>query len=415
MLKRLVTILFALLTCGGLAAQEPTDAPADEAQRLEQMQADMQRDDYIAVSIVTASPGQPVYSAAGHAALRMTCPQHGIDYCYEFDNIVSPQLMADFLLGRMQGLFVRRQTADFIDRYRQEGRGITGLPLNLTADEDIRLWQVLDYCADSVGLQPFDMMSHQCVSTMVGAVKEAIANARISYHGTPKALHGTYRGTFPLMFKRAPWAAFVWNLLMGTGFDTEPPHELLLFPTVLIDEWQRATIVGTDGAERPLAAGAPYVLLTAAIIDKPAAVTPTLLFAILLAVAIVVTLWEWRRGPLPAGRLLDGVLLSGVTLVGLLLAYLIVFSHHAATSWNWLFPVFSPLPALVWLLRRRCPAACRRFWAVATLVLLAYCLLTPVIPQMQHGGMLLLLLTLAVRTSTIYHNIIKSHLKPSTT
>jgi len=245
-------------------------------------------------------------------------------------------------------------------------------------------------------------------------VKEAIANARISYHGTPEALHGTYRGTFPLMFKRAPWAAFVWNLLMGTGFDTEPPHELLLFPTVLIDEWQRATIVGTDGAERPLAAGAPYVLLTAAIIDKPAAVTPTLLFAILLAVAIVVTLWEWRRGPLPAGRLLDGVLLSSVTLVGLLLAYLIVFSHHAATSWNWLFPVFSPLPALVWLLRRRCPAACRRFWAVATLVLLAYCLLTPVIPQMQHGGMLLLLLTLAVRTSTVYHNIIKSHLKPST-
>lgn len=394
-------IIAILLSIGQLTFGQIDDngVTVDDSLHIRQMMADMERDDYVNVSLLTATPGKHVYSASGHAALRMECPQHSVDYCYEFDNIVSIDVLLYFLRGKLEGLFVRQETSDFVERYRREGRGVTALRLNLTPDEDIRLWQYLDFSTDSIHRWKFDFMDSNCASMVVRAVKGAI-DGNIVYRDTPDELNGTFRGTFPLIFKNAPWASFVWNLLMGTGFDSPPSSfEQLLFPKAMTDEWARATIVSPTGEERQLAVAPPIMLLEPVIADESSPFTPVVCFGLLLIVAVPVTILELRSVVVWPARVLDALLLVGVTLLGLLLSYLIFFSDHSASAWNWMFVVFSPLPAIVCLLGRRSPLVRQRFWLLATLVLVAFCLLTPFIPQMQHGAMPLLLLALAVRTA----------------
>ena len=37
-------------------------------------------EDFVIASVCVASPGDDVYSALGHACLRMQCPTYGLDY-----------------------------------------------------------------------------------------------------------------------------------------------------------------------------------------------------------------------------------------------------------------------------------------------------------------------------------------------
>jgi hypothetical protein len=370
---------------------------AEPIDSLERMQQRMQQDDYVSASLLVATPGEEIYSAAGHAALRMECPSQGVDYCYEFDNLVDLTHILDYVNGNMVALYKRLYTHDFIDRYTQEGRGIESLRLNLRPMQEIALWQYLDYQTDSVGLRSFDFLSNNCASVVVEAVSHSIAPEQIVYRDVHERLCGTHREVFPYIFKNAPWAEFCWNIIMGTDFDTYYPMETRLFPVSILDEWKKATIRDAQGVERPLCADGAQTLLPAKVIDQPSAVTPTLLFALLLVLAIVVTVVEWRKGYGWWSRCIDVVLMTIETTLGLIIAFMLVFSHQVATSWNWLIIVFSPLPLLLWLLLRK-RAIHRRLYFLYTLVLITYCVLTPLIPQMQYASMPLLLLAMAVRT-----------------
>lgn len=93
--------------------------------------AGSQRDDFVTVSLLLASPGNKVYSVFGHCGLRMQCPSQHLDYVYTFEMENGVAGYAKFFAGQAKAGFAAVPTSQYLSTYAHEGRGITAYTLNL--------------------------------------------------------------------------------------------------------------------------------------------------------------------------------------------------------------------------------------------------------------------------------------------
>ena len=251
---------------------------------IEKIRREMLSMDYINVSVIIAAPGHELYSAAGHAALRMECPSKQVDYCYEFDTEVNINEMIDYVNGDMKASLHRLYTSSFIKRYKEQNRGIRGIQLNLNPKQKSYLWSILDKEADSGNKHNFDFMSNNCSSVVRMFVESAIDEDIIQYGNVDGRLTGTFRETIPYVFESSEWAQLFWNIMMGTGFDNNPGFKKLLFPSALLKEWSKASIVTKDGEKKNLVIK-EYSLLE----DKStkSIFSPLLLFSVFLFICLI--------------------------------------------------------------------------------------------------------------------------------
>lgn len=132
-MTRFLTILLSLFLTLTLQAQ---DEQKDSAE------ASLPTDVYAYYVVVT--PGNTVASLFGHAAIRMSCPSAGLDYCFTIKTPEIKDELFDILFGHLRVGLVPEETAMFRDDYTKQGRGVTEYQLNLTLDEARQLWKALD-------------------------------------------------------------------------------------------------------------------------------------------------------------------------------------------------------------------------------------------------------------------------------
>jgi hypothetical protein len=408
-MKILRTLILAILTAATTltagaqteaGAQTPASADAINTAAMkahnDSLTAAAASPDYIQVSLLVATPGLEVYSTFGHAAIRMQCPSKGVDKCFEFASLVNVSSTLEFIKGTMEGMFMRLYTKDYIDRYRKEGRGVTELKLNLTPEEKVNLWRLADQQCNPDNSWRFDYMVNYCSYMAAWLVESSLDGATITLHDPMPEILGTHREAFRSYQKVSPWSFQFWNMLMGTFGDEPTEPKSLLYPVFITDTWKKSTITDREGNERPLVTS-EKVLTKATRIDKPVQPTPLTVMIVLLVLAIGVSIVEWRKGYNIACRITDTVLFAVQFLVGLLITYLLVFSHQVATEWNWLIIAFNPLPLLLWICLRRKPVM-RRLYRLFTVVVVAFALCTPFMPQLLFSQLYVLLAAFAVRT-----------------
>ena len=105
-----------------------------------------QTDGFVTASVLVASPGEEGYSTLGHCALRMECPVYGLDYCFSFEmntGTAATDYLA-FFSGQSPAGFVAMETPVYLQRFKDEGRGIVQYTLNLTPRQKQELWRRLD-------------------------------------------------------------------------------------------------------------------------------------------------------------------------------------------------------------------------------------------------------------------------------
>lgn len=132
-MTRFYTILLSLFLALTLQAQD---------EQKDSIEASLPTDVYAYFVVVT--PGEKMTSVLGHAAVRMSCPSAGLDYCF---TIKTPEIKDEalaMLFGHMRIGVVPEETEAFRQDYIQEGRGITEYRLNLTLEETRQLWKLLD-------------------------------------------------------------------------------------------------------------------------------------------------------------------------------------------------------------------------------------------------------------------------------
>ena len=100
---------------------------------------------HIRVSLLTCSPGDEIYSAFGHSALRITDSSSISDIVFNYGtfNFDEPDFYTNFLKGKLLYYVSTMYFADFKEEYQSTNRSITEQVLNLSAGEKIALEKFL--------------------------------------------------------------------------------------------------------------------------------------------------------------------------------------------------------------------------------------------------------------------------------
>ncbi len=401
-----VGLLFPLLSWAG----EQSPAAVDTAALL--------RDDYIRASLLIAEPSHEVYSLFGHCALRLECPSAQMDYCFTFETSTDTKGILDFVRGTARGGFMASQTDHYLSVYQAAGRGVTQYELNLTPEEKLRLWKIVDDELSSGFLRHYDYLHTHCTSMIVALVQQA-SREPIIYNDLPAELRGSFRDVL-FTTSHYPWSTFFWQTVMGPAADATEPLEHKFVPVLLPEVWRRAGIIrptpptahpqqtnpspslgrGDNAASRsnltPLSLGEGSGVR----LSFP---TPSLFFSLLLLLTVGITMGQhyagWQRLP----RILDITLLTVHLLISMALLWLVTCSRLEGTQWNWYLLAFNPLPEMAGVLTRRWNTVGRcTLW-----LLLLVLLLTPCIPQLDFPHALFIG-SFAVRLAAVSF-IIKTH------
>lgn len=92
------------------------------------------------ISILTCAPGEDVYTAWGHTAIRIVDSSNQTDIVYNFGtfDFNTPNFLAEFVKGNLQYFLSTEYFQNFLLQYQFEGRSIKEQVLELTDAEKIK-------------------------------------------------------------------------------------------------------------------------------------------------------------------------------------------------------------------------------------------------------------------------------------
>ena len=319
-MTRFYTILLSLFLTLTLQAQD---------EQKDSTEASLPTDVYAYYVVVT--PGNTVASMFGHAAIRMSCPSVGLDYCFTIKTPEIKDELFDILFGHLRMGLVPEETAMFRDDYTKQGRGITEYQLNLTLDESRRLWQALDEQVARGLYWDMDYVNNGCTQVTFDLLYD-LMRVRDGLN-----VDDVIRTALPIQTRRDA----VLNCLDPNTWWGFLLHSCYAGP---LDEQvspRRLVVVPADGAKVLEQAG---LVLSKEELSR-SSVTPLpeqrIWFTPLMAAVLFLLLC------LVPSRKIDYVTIPLQVALLLLLVALALFSRSSGFGWNWLilalFPLTSPV------------------------------------------------------------------------
>lgn len=254
-----------------------------------------QHPDFVHTSLLVIGPGNEVYTAYGHAALRLQCPSKHLDYCFTFEMALDANQLTRFFVGTPKAGFMAVPTKTFLNQYATEGRSVTQYELNLRPQQEQTLWRNLDQEVAQPPQWEFDVMQHGCAAMVAYMVKKSLHEEYLTYHHADLVLQGNYHDVTAKYSENAPWAKVFWDLKCGLRGWDHAEADCMMMPQLLADTWQRATVDDSEGHSRPLMTGQPQVLVAQTLEVKPSPLSPTVAGVALTMAVIALGAWLYRR------------------------------------------------------------------------------------------------------------------------
>ncbi len=270
MLSRTLIGILLLLTALGMRAQDPR-----------------QDDDFVKASLLTIGPGDDAVTCFGHAALRLQCPSHQLDYCFTFEMKLQEGEQMKFLTGEALAGFMVAQTDFFLQQYRQQGRSIREYDLNLTPQQEQELWKNLDHEVAQDARWSYDFITTNCGSMCVWIIEKSLCGYHIDYHQLPSLLTATYSEVMNHIAVDAPWLNLYFHLrYFGRRNDTGQLNDKMA-PELLAEAWQHASFTDGQGNSRPVIT-ATRELAPQTLQPQHCWLTPQVTFVLIILVLIII-------------------------------------------------------------------------------------------------------------------------------
>ncbi len=296
-------------------------------------------EDFVTASVCVASPGDAIYSALGHACLRLQCPAYDLDYVYSYESEDARHKVLDFFAGRLKMAVRAVPTEQYVALYAPEGRGVREYELNLPIRVKQRLWKQMDERLDHSPV-PYDYMNRGCAVSVLRWIEEAVGKDSLQYGPWPEKYERSRKEIGGDSIANEWTHIFVCSFVTGKanslGVDNT---EKVIVPTELVEVLQSAKAFG-----EPLLTGKSNVLLRQTSTVGKARITPLMVSLVFLFLALL----NLRLH----NTLLRGIALAPCLLLGAFVLYLVALSSLTCTEWNWLIIPFCPLPFLFWKWRK---------------------------------------------------------------
>ena len=306
-------LLFGLFTSTRLAAQDSTKAAMQ-------------------ISILTCAPGEDVYTAWGHTAIRIIDSAKQTDVVYNFGtfDFNTPNFLVEFVKGNLNYFLSADNFQNFILEYQYYGRSIKEQVLILTDAEKIN-WQnaLLKNLEGNNRYYLYNFITDNCTTR----VKDGFYQFA-SMQVPPSTIKSYRTHVVEAPYQQGiPWIGLGIDVLLGAVSDKAPSAiQAGFLPDLLFDQLaaQPSHIASTQNYD-----------FTKTTPTKP---TDPIYYIIgLMLVYLFVGKWNARWAVMTA-KFLDIILLFIFGLGGLLLVYMSLFSKHTACHYNfnidWIHPLY---------------------------------------------------------------------------
>ncbi len=286
------------------------------------------------ISILTAGPGEDLYSVFGHSAMRVNDPKKGIDEVYNWGtfDFNMPNFYYNFARGRLLYMLTVSPIRHFLYSYQQKGRWVHEQSLNLQHGEKQQIYDLLLENRQPENVHYlYDFFYDNCATRVRDILDDAL---KIDWGPDPRPLEKpSFRSLLAPYVAHIPWTGWGIDLLLGLPGDKKAtPLEYMYLPDELF--------VAANGARhqdgRLLVDGFREFLPPLYTPHKSNIPGPIITFWLLFILGVFSLLRE------KASRVFARIFFGATGLLGTLLFYLWFFSDHESMSLNldilWAFP-----------------------------------------------------------------------------
>ena len=298
---------------------------------------------FVTASLLVMSPGNELYSCAGHSCVRLECPKFNLDYCFSYESEGVADKIFTFFMGKLKMGMFAIPTEEYLKLGRESGRGVMQYHLNLPPDVKQRLWKILDAKVAEGPLLAYDYMERGCAQAAMKVLREAVTPYEMVVNPWPKEYEHWARSEFLAAATMAyPWQQIILYTICGATMDDGMSNfRKVVIPRDLLSILKIAKIGGKPVIDDE---GMELLPVRGAANSKPIC-TPFQISWVVVAIAVVnfFVKWNW----------LDWAFLAFQSLLGLFLTYMVCFSNLTAMGWNWLIVPFNLLPLAFWKWRQK--------------------------------------------------------------
>ena len=306
-------LLFGLFTSNQIIAQDSTKAA-------------------LQISILTCAPGEDVYTAWGHTAIRIIDSAKQTDVVYNFGtfDFNTPNFLAEFVKGNLNYFLSADDFQNFIAEYQYYGRSINEQVLILSDAEKIKWQNALQKNLEGNNrYYLYNFITDNCTTRVKDGFYQ-FATTQVP----PSNIKSFRTHVVEAPYQQGiPWIGLGIDLLLGAVSDQAPTAMQAGFlPDLFFDQLaaQPGHIATTQNYD--------FTRTTA---SKPT--DPIYYIVGLILVYLFVGKWNARWAVI-AAKFLDITLLFIYGLGGLLLVYMSLFSLHTACHNNyniaWIHPLY---------------------------------------------------------------------------
>jgi len=331
-MKATFTLILSFLLTITALAQQPSEREDDIYSNLE-------------VSLLTCSPGDELYSAFGHTALRV----NDMVFNYGMFNFNTEGFYIKFVSGETDYELGVEIMQGFERQYERRNRSVIEQKLNLTNEEKAALFNALiENTRPENKTYRYNFVFDNCATRPRVKIEECLKGA-IKYD--VKEENESYRKLIEKYVGEDSWIKFGIDILIGAEADkTASFFDRLFLPDELMNAFATAR---RDNGER-------LVTETKEIVsqdkdeddDEDNGVTPLAVAVIAMTIISIASLLFPRKL-----KALDFILFLATGLLGVVITFLCFFSLHPLVGENynllWLNPIHLIIPLTIFIKKAR--------------------------------------------------------------
>ena len=215
---------------------------------------------HLRMSLLTCSPGEELYSAWGHTAIRVTDSTTGSDMVFNYGTFddTDPDFYLKFTKGIMYYALSAYPYADFLQEYGFQNRGIIQQELRLSCGDKRKIYDALQ--ANNTEQNRFYYYyfhTDNCTTRAQDIVAQNTSNP-VTYKNILPYRSVTFRNLIHhyLNTSNQYWSKFGIDLFLGMNLDKKPTNEEAMFlPDYLKKGFDSAFVNG-----QPLVGQSQFVL-----------------------------------------------------------------------------------------------------------------------------------------------------------
>ncbi len=309
------------------------------------------------ISIITVGPGDVLYEAFGHSAIRVSDPVIGMDNIFNYGlfDFNQPNFKLNFTKGKLLYKLGKRPFQNFVTNNYYQKRWMKGQVLNLSQLEKQSMYALLEENALPKNAEYlYDPYFNNCATKLRDITKEILGN-KVHFPSSFSDENYTLRQLMNKELSWNTWGNFGINLALGNTLDkTTTAEEYMYLPDYVYQAFKIAK-KSKNNIDVPLVLKENVILNFKENKIQPKWYSPFFVFSILLLLSIVITYRDQKRNK--RSKLLDFLLFFLTGFLGIIICFLWFFTDHSTTpnNFNFLWAFFPNIFMAFILLQKNIP------------------------------------------------------------